>query len=212
MGVGLKFIQPSTFLVAGPTGCGKSSWVAALLRSNAFVPAVEKVYWCYSQYQTLYDEIAKTVPNVEFVPGLIDVHSLDSVTPKVCVLDDMMTSITHSDTVAELFTKLSHHCNVSVVLILQNIFPRGRTSRTISLNAHYIILFKNPRDASQVNHLASQMYPGRSRFLKEAYALATALPHGYLCLDLHQATPESLRLRSRVLPSDPGDMIVYNNA
>lgn len=212
MGVGLKFIQPSTFLVAGPTGCGKSSWVAALLRSNAFVPAVEKVYWCYSQYQPLYAEIAKTVPNVEFVPGLLDVHSLDSATPKVCVLDDMMTSITHSDIVSELFTKFSHHCNLSVVLILQNIFPRGRTSRTISLNAHYIILFKNPRDASQVNHLASQMYPGRSRFLKDAYALATAPPHGYLCLDLHQATPESLRLRSRVLPSEPGGMIVYNNA
>ena len=48
--------------------------------------------------------------------------------------------------------------------------------RTISLNAHYLILFKNPRDASQINHLAKQMYPTKSKFMVEAYRDATLPP------------------------------------
>ena len=35
--------------------------------------------------------------------------------------------------------------------------------RNISLNIHYIILFKNPRDSQQISTLARQMYPGNSR-------------------------------------------------
>ena len=35
----------------------------------------------------------------------------------------------------------------------------------LSLNSHYIVLFKNARDATQVAHLARQMYPGKSVIL-----------------------------------------------
>jgi hypothetical protein len=47
---------------------------------------------------------------------------------------------------ASLFTKKSHHRNISVMYIEQNLFHKGKNHRTISLNAHYMVLFKNPRD------------------------------------------------------------------
>jgi len=50
--------------------------------------------------------------------------------------------------------------------------------RTISLNAQYIVLFKNPRDSSLFIHIAKQLYPHNSRFAHEAYVDATKHPYG----------------------------------
>ena len=40
-------------------------------------------------------------------------------------------------------------------------FDRTPHHRTISLNATYLVLFRNPRDASQVEHLARQVFSHR---------------------------------------------------
>jgi len=66
--------------------------------------------------------------------------------------------------VTQIFTKTSHHMEVSVLYLTQNIFYGEKQNRTIGLNAHYLVLFKNPRDATQVSHLARQMYPGKTNF------------------------------------------------
>ena len=70
----------------------------------------------------------------------------------------------------------------------------------MSLNANYMVLFKNPRDASQITHLAKQMYPGHIKYVQEAYADATSRPYGYLFLDLKQNTTEYSRLRTNIMP------------
>jgi hypothetical protein len=51
---------------------------------------------------------------------------------------------------ASLFTEKSHHRNIIVMYIVQNLFHRGKHHRVISLNAHYMVLFRNPRDVSQI--------------------------------------------------------------
>ena len=104
--------------------------------------------------------------------------------------------------VTNLFTKKSHHTNTSVIYLVQNLFSKNKESRTISLNSQYLVVFKNPRDASQMTNLAKQMYPGRVKFVQEAFADATAAPYGYILVDLKQDTPEDLRLRTSILPDD----------
>jgi len=79
--------------------------------------------------------------------------------------------------VANVFTKISHHRNVSAVYLTQNLFDKNKKKRTISLNAHYLVLFKNPRDATQFATLARQMYPNASKFAIEAYTDATSAPY-----------------------------------
>ena len=76
--------------------------------------------------------------------------------------------------------------------------------RTVSLNAHYIVLFKNLRDALQVKHLANQLFLGKSKFLIDAYKQATSRPHGYLLLDLTQTTSDSNRVLSDILRDEEG--------
>ncbi|CAH0403841.1 unnamed protein product [Chilo suppressalis] len=99
-------------------------------------------------------------------------------------------------------TKGSHHRNLSVIFITQNLFHQGKGQRDISLNANYIVIFKNPRYRSQIQHLARQVCPENTRFFQEIYYDATAQPHGYLLLDLKQSTPENCRFRTCIFPED----------
>ena len=51
------------------------------------------------------------------------------------------------------------------------------------------------------------MFPKRSKVLLEAYRDAALGSHGYLLIDLHQDTPEHLRLRTNIFPFET--QIVY---
>jgi len=46
--------------------------------------------------------------------------------------------------VSELFTKESHHSNISLALITENFFHQEPSSRDIYLKGNYIVVFKNP--------------------------------------------------------------------
>jgi hypothetical protein len=116
------------------------------------------------------------------------------------ILDDLMDET--GQRVASLFTKKSHHRNISVMYIVQNLFHRGKHHRTISLIAHYMVVFKNPRDVSQIMAFAHQMYSQRTKYVLEAYTAATAQPHGYMLIDTKQETPDILRLKSHIFPGE----------
>ena len=104
--------------------------------------------------------------------------------------------------IADLFTKGSHHRNLSIIYIVQNIFHQGKEMRNISLNAHYIVLFKSPRDKQQISMLARQVDPGRVQEFMRSYEDATSRSHGYLMLDLKPTTDDQKRLKTNVLPGE----------
>ena len=103
------------------------------------------------------------------------------------------------DRVVDIFTKISHHRNLSVVYLTQKIFYKNKQTRTLSINSHYIVLFKHARDAIQVANLARQMYPGKSAFMIKN---TTSSPYGYLLIDLKQETDDKLSLRTGIFPGD----------
>jgi hypothetical protein len=85
---------------------------------------------------------------------------------------------------------------------MQNLFPKGSEMRNISLNSNYIVLMKNSRDRAQIRHLARQIYPGKSKFLIDAYEEATKEPYGYLLLDFRNTTPDKIRVRTGIFPGE----------
>ena len=115
-------------------------------------------------------------------------------------MDDLMTST--DDRVVDVFTKISYHRNLSVVYLTKNLFYKNKQTRTLSLNTHYIVLFKNTRDATQVANLARQMYSIKSTFMIEAFKNATSAPYLYLLIYLKQETDDKLRLRTGTFPGD----------
>ena len=137
---------------------------------------------------------------ISFIEGMPDEKVLDPKVRNLVVVDDLLSET--DARVTKLFTKGSHHRNTSVIFISQNLFDKNKENRTITLNAHYIVLFKSPRDARQVEHLARQMYPGNSKFMREAFTDATAEPYSYLLIDLKPITPEEMRLRTKIFPGE----------
>ena len=85
---------------------------------------------------------------------------------------------------------------------MQKLFHQGKGSRSISLNSHYLVLFKNPRDKLQILTLAKQMYPRQTDSFINHYEEAAQRPFGYLLVDLKTTTQENCRLRTNVLPSE----------
>lgn len=196
MDVRLK--HPFTCTVAGPTCSGKTRFVFRLIRhaEKTIDPPPEKIVYCYGEFQPSFADF----PEVEFHEGLPEIDRFDGRHRVLLIIDDLMNEADQN--VSNLFTKLSHHRNVSVVFVTQNLFHRNRHIRTMNLNTHYIVLFKNPRDANQVAILARQMYPGKSKFVVEAFGDATREPYGYLLIDLKPETDEKYRLRTNIFPDD----------
>jgi len=184
--------------VAGPTGCGKTQFTIRLIEHAKFViePTPEKIVWCYGVYQEGFRDMS----GVEFHEGIPELTSFDGKQRTLLILDDLMHET--DDRVTKIFTKISHHMSVSVLYLTQNIFYGGKQTRTIGLNAHYLVVFRNPRDATQITHLARQMYPGQAKFLIEAFRDATREPYTYMLVDLKPDTDEKFRVRSNIFPGE----------
>ena len=181
--------------IVGPTSSGKSTWLKNVLIRNLISPQPSHITWCYRDWQPLYTELLQHIPNIDFVQG-IQISEMDTQIPRLIVLDDLMVDVAKNFDVSNLFTVGSHHKNISVICLLQNLFYHGKESRTLSLNSHYLVLFKNPRDQLQVSCLARQMYPHNTGYFMTKYQSATSRPYGCLVIDLKQETPENKRLKS----------------
>ena len=84
------------------------------------------------------------------------------------ILVDLLNDVFLKE-VCELFTRVSHHRNISFILITQNVFHQGRFCRDITLNAHCIVALKSVRDKNQIMYLSSQVYPEDSLGLYNPY-------------------------------------------
>jgi len=187
-------------MVSGPTKAGKTVWVKNLIlqTESMITPVPEDIYYCYTEWQPLYQELANH--GVKLIEGLPDMAELKSDTnkPKFLVLDDLMQEMKSDKKLVQLFTRGSHHWNLSVLHIVQNLFFDGlRTSR---VNAQYLVLMKNPSDQLQAATLAKQLFPGNTKYFMESYKNACSDSFGYLVVDLSQDTPEHMRLQTNVFP------------
>ena len=120
-----RLVHPFTSIVAGPTGCGKTTFVVSLLRHSHTLVNLppEKITWCYGEWQPLYSTLSTIHPNLECVEGLPDLSSFDPNNRNLVVIDDLMSET--DEMVTKLFTKNSHHCNTSVIYLVQNVFQKG---------------------------------------------------------------------------------------
>jgi len=164
----------------------------------------KKIYYFYGAF----NENWRKLKHIQFIKGLPD-PDFQFKRGSLVIIDDLMAECSNNPFITDLFTKMSHHMNLSIVLVSHNLFCPGKEFRTISLNCHYFILFKNVRDTFQISLLGRQMYGAGSKdFLSQVYKSATNRLHGYLCIDFRAITPDKERLRTNVLKSD-GPIIYY---
>ena len=145
-------------------------------------------------------------PKCEFVEGFPEdlMSQLQKTNDhgSLCIFHDVMNEVSSNATISKLFTCGRSHLGCSLVLMLQNIFPKGSQSRTISINAQYQVLFHNPRDSLQISILARQLCPLNSNNFLEIYKRVTQRSYGYLFCCFMQSCSDEIHYRTNVFPCE----------
>ena len=164
--------HPFRMVASGPTSTGKTQFIFKLLqqRENIFDPKIEQVIYLYAEWQSCFSDFKK---NVTFSTDL----KLLNIYPKkstLIIIDDLLSKLSGSIELQELFTQRSHHRGISVILVSQNIFSQGPIFRTVKLNATHYYLTKHNTDLLQLSYFGRQIEPpGHSKRFSEAYYIAT---------------------------------------
>lgn len=198
----------STFLLAGPSSCGKTTFCIQLIRDSAEAFADGRcgrnVICFYSQWQPAYDVASaeglvhhwiNEVPTAEKIKE--HVYDYKDIGGSIVIIDDMGERLNRD--IVELFRIHSHHWNVTCFLLAQSLFSKNQNFRAAASNATYTIAWKNPRDKLAISMFSRQFAPGDSKYVMAIYDEATKKPHSYLLFDMHQQTPDGQRIRSNVL-------------
>ena len=210
VGEKLEFEHPFSMIVAGPSRSGKTHWVIDLLvnMETRIVPTPASITYCYAHWQKKYDYLKENDPSVQFYEGLPSTAHFKTLSNAIVVFDDLMDASMGNQNMMNMFTEKSHHQNISVILMMQNIFHQGSKSRSIQLNTQYMVLFKNARDRQQIKTLARQMYPQKWKNFMEHFEYETSKPFGKVIIDLRPNTQEEDRIVSE---KDHQDLHNVNN-
>jgi ABC-type dipeptide/oligopeptide/nickel transport system ATPase subunit len=207
----LQFEHPARWVIFGPSSSGKSTFVMKYLIS--LNELYDKQFDCiiYSSENIFpSEELAKRL-KIQIIDKVTEdlINSLDFDKNNMIIFDDQMHDIVNDITISNLFTKKSHHKNITVIFLTQNLYPKSKYMRDISINSSYIVLMRNPVEILQIKSLSNRIDVSSYHCsLLQAYKEATKQPYSYLLVDLCQKTPEVLRFRSKIFPSD-SNQIVY---
>ena len=213
----LLFHPPFSAVITGPSCCGKTTLLADLIK-NKLING--KIFLFYRNWQPLYGIIKSNCSNsssssINFFKYWIDkcndatdadldpLESLAKRNPKSTFIFDDAIEACKSKIIEDFFTRISHHCQCNVILITQNLFDPN--IRVVTRNASIMIIFKSPRDGTQIRHLAYQMYVEKLKaqlFIKR-FREITNTPYGYLFLDFRANTPDYKRIVTDILNKNP---------
>jgi len=144
MGDDLKFKHPFSCLLSGSIGCGKTSFCIRFLQNLKTLPWPISVSGSPVEISAIpYRQVAGT-KHVCFHGVPAEFNNIGE-KPCLIILGDLLNTA-YSKDVCDLFTKDSHHRNISHC-DYQKLFHHGKYGRDISLNVYYIVL-KNVRDGT----------------------------------------------------------------
>ena len=210
----LKF--PFSMLCVGPSGSGKSTLVSKIIDNSRDIveglghepfPGFDCIIIIYRSWQTLYNHLAQNHSVLFYensLPAPLEVILREQKAQRcLLVFDDALNSTRKTcdtDSLAiDLFTRLKHHLNVSVIYLTQNLFEKANdVLRILNRNSDYLVIFKYPRDQTLIRYVVHQCQPDKqkAREIIKMYHYETSEPHSYVLFDYRQNTPDPLRFKS----------------
>ena len=217
-----KIICPSRLLVCGPSMAGKSTFVLSLVehRNVIYDQNFERILYCLPEdslhlHQNFIKQMQDAFPALEIIEGLpriSELHIKDNKNHKLLILDDLMLSVFDTQTMVDLITKDSHHCNCSVIITSQNFFHPSKYGRTFVRNCSEKFLFFDKTDAKLLSILSMQLYPARPSFLKSCFdwifKYHSKEKLKYLLIDssILSQFPHNALVRTFILPNSAGNV------
>lgn len=199
-------------MVSGATMSGKTHFIyRILLNANGMFEILpQKIIYCYSQYQPLFEEMERNITSLVLYQGLPSKEQIkewtEGIKHTLVILDDLMTQVAKSEETVAVFSITAHHKNCTVFFLTQNLFFQSKHFRSLSLICHYVVLFRSLRDSRQILSFGAQVYPDQSSF-KDAYQKAISKSYGYLLVDMNPASNDIYRLHTHILPQE--ETLIY---
>ena len=170
MNYDIRCKTPFSLILSGASGSGKTTWLEHFLSIFDKITdgkgKYEKLLWFSGTNQPdLFIGIRSKCKGSTRVFDSIDNEIYSKIEKEgknsIIVVDDLMHEMSSNADIGKLFTKGRSHLNCNVILVWQNVFPKGPEMRNLSINAQHIVIFKNPRDKSQIRFFAQQVAPGK---------------------------------------------------
>ena len=195
------FETPFTAIISGASGTGKTEWIKKLLKYKEQLIDEEPnhVLYCYGE---INPEIMKLKhQGIELFNGIpTKADILQRPSGMLLILDDLINDV-NPKFLEILYTRGSHHWNVSVITVTQNLFDKN--IKVPRINSHYIILMKNPQGLLQIKTLGSHLFPGKTKYFLESYENAVdSENYGYLVINMKPNLNDDFKLTSNIFPGE----------
>lgn len=179
----LKLIHPFNCIVSGPTQSGKTFFVFKLIDNLPEItkPAISNIVYIYNIWQDKFNAYKDKV----FFTNNLNYLTIKPTVPTLLICDDFMNQIGDNKDLLDLFIKGTHHNSISALVILQNIFEKGKIFKSLRQNCHYYYLTEHLQDRQSIEYFARQLEPKNSKYFIASYEDAISKPFGGLFCDLH---------------------------
>ena len=177
---------PFTMLVAASSNSGKTHLVRDMIINHyrLFERPIDEIVWLYHPRafdEELMQQLKRdlNVP-IRFIEGFpskaIEEGSLfnaDNKAVKLLVVDDLVATALRTPIFLELHTIMSHHNNICVVGIMQNLHADTPSQRqminNIIRNLSYIVLFPDRRNLGALKQIARTYFNGEEYKLVQPF-------------------------------------------
>jgi hypothetical protein len=206
------FAHPSQIMVAGATKSGKTTLVTQIIRhrKQMFDTEPEEVFWFYAMPSSV-EHVPRELPEVKLRNGAPTEDMVAGIIkdgrPKVMIMDDMQQMIDNKNQaqiISDIFTKLSHHGNLSIIFIVQNLYLKNLI-RIREQCGEIVIMGNGASAAANCMKLGRDLY--MSRFLVDCMDKARArnASHPYVLVST-DANAQPFNVRYGITPGHPNQL------
>jgi hypothetical protein len=224
----LRLRAPSTLIIAAPSGTGKTRLAVDIVcdSENIYTKVAKEVLWVYSKlsenhalFKAIKEKLQKQKIPITFKEGMPedDITSHFRVSRdahKILCIDDLFlrpdsaakrrngSGVECSQFLENLFNIVSHHHNISVILIMQNLYAATPTQRSclnsLLRSCVYLVLGICRTNLPIVKTIGRNFFGIGDIDLFFIYQelMKEAVPHSYLVIDFVTGEP-SLTVRER---------------
>ncbi|CAB4013526.1 Hypothetical predicted protein [Paramuricea clavata] len=218
--VTLPFYHPFMMTICGPTQSGKTHLMVEIIKDidKLIIPTPDKLLYLYTAEQPIYEEIKEIVHGNYKTSSLkvcefydctrLGIPTIENIKPllgerTLLILDDLMvlamSSKENTDNLNNLASRDSHHLNISVFFVCQNLNYGNGKLRNMRINSMYHLVFNSHTDSRDIELIAINKgirLPTLRKVLadvgKKQYVLFDGCPHA----------PANTRVRTGILPDE----------
>ena len=154
----IKFLVNKNTNIFRQTGSGKNPFHAWSNPQKVNSPFSQKYILYVKSVAGIYEKLNRIEKQkITFSDGL-NPDEMKTTEPALLVIDDFLLS--NNKDVVEMFILWSHHKQISLFYLSQNLFPDCSLFRTMPNNSHYFVIFSKKKSTTQINRLAHQIFIG----------------------------------------------------